>query len=777
MIKCKTMRVIIVCVIAVTHVLFASQKADFYVSPDGKDIWPGTIEKPFLSLARTRDAVRELKQTKTDDITVLIRGGAYTLKETLVFGLGDGGKDSQMIRYHAYPGEVPVFSSAVKIDGWRKAGDLENLPETAEGNIWVADLPKELGLFYTMYEGETRLPRARGKGFKPTVDAYGRDKKLELRSRTTMYYPEGALIKNWSNLDDIEIVIRPWALWVMNILPLESVDEENRIATTKVPGTYFLTRERYNRFGEESVWVENIIEGMTEPGNWCVNTQQRKIYYWPTSGKPGEIYVPKLKEYIRIEGKIDKDGPVDVPVENLHFKGLTFVHGERDLWTNADAGIQHDWELYDKDNAYLRLRGAKNCIVEGCEFRNGAGGGIRLDLYAQGNIIRDNHVHHLGGTGIFLCGYGLGTKDVNKNNKIINNHIHQIGEIYWLNAGLTLNQSGSNYIAHNLIHDTPYNAISLTGYRPYFIHNEFRKAAKRGTLEGTDYAWCYFYGNTRACGLREIRSIRWDEIGQVYDFTIDKFETGYSPIFNLMIPFLHLRSNIIEYNEIHNAVKVLDDGNGLYISDTGPFNIIRYNYFHTMRSTAIRTDAHQRDTLIHGNIMFRTGGGLACYNNNQAYNNIIALPGKGYDPDGTPYKGGVYYAVDHGGFVDGVVQRNIVYLEGDGKPSLRHYNKDANDMQMQVDYNLIYFRDDPNKGNAVIEESREMGYETHSVCADPLFVDIDNGDFRLTADSPAITKLGFVPIDVSRMGLTADFPEKWRPQSANKTKCPMKGQK
>ena len=42
-------------------------------------------------------------------------------------------------------------------------------------------------------------------------------------------------------------------------------------------------------------------------------------------------------------------------------------------------------------------------------------------------------------------------------------------------------------------------------------------------------------------------------------------------------------------------------------------------------------------------------------------------------------------------------------------------------------------------------------YDVNSIVADPLFVDAANGDYRLKPDSPAF-KLGFQPIDVSRIG-------------------------
>ncbi len=53
------------------------------------------------------------------------------------------------------------------------------------------------------------------------------------------------------------------------------------------------------------------------------------LYYWPEDEKnPGDdIVVPQLVEMIRVEGKIDYDGPADKPVLGLNFKGITFIMG------------------------------------------------------------------------------------------------------------------------------------------------------------------------------------------------------------------------------------------------------------------------------------------------------------------------------------------------------------------------------------------------------------------------------------------------------------------
>jgi hypothetical protein len=79
------------------------------------------------------------------------------------------------------------------------------------------------------------------------------------------------------------------------------------------------------------------------------------------------------------------------------------------------------------------------------------------------------------------------------------------------------------------------------------------------------------------------------------------------------------------------------------------------------------------------------------------------------------------------------------------------------------DYNLIYHDGDVpirledrrgvGKGDKVstLAEWKALGYEAHSVLADPLFVDPEHDDYRLKPDSPAF-KLGFVPIDMDSMG-------------------------
>ena len=60
---------------------------------------------------------------------------------------------------------------------------------------------------------------------------------------------------------------------------------------------------------------------------------------------------------------------------------------------------------------------------------------------------------------------------------------------------------------------------------------------------------------------------------------------------------------------------------------------------------------------------------------------------------------------------------------------------------------LVSNADDPNFANW-----KAMGFDAHSLMADPKFVDPANDNYELAPDSPAL-KLGFEPLDVSRIGL------------------------
>ncbi|MFC1763028.1 right-handed parallel beta-helix repeat-containing protein [Planctomycetota bacterium] len=713
------------CSIAATD---SALKADFYVSTEGSDTWSGTLaapdaqgsDGPFATLERARDAVRDLKKQKSSDIVVLVREGTYRLDDTLVFGLEDSSAEGSTITYAAYPNETPVFASSVEVDGWKRLEESPSaLPSVAHSKVLVADVSSR---FYTLYDGEGRLPRARSQGFAAQVPASASELAELKRTKNKLYFPEGAL-KNWSNLDDVELLIRPQHAWIFNILPLASVDEETRIAHTKIPGSYSLRPQIIKLIETKLCWVENVLEALDEPGEWVLNTREGKLYLWPRSETP--VLRPQLRELIRIEGEVDKSGPRDLPVRNLTFRGFNFTHGDRYTLRLDDAGLQHDWDMLDTDNALFRLRGAENCVVENCHFSDSGGSAIRVDLYGQKTRIENNHIEKMGGGGILLCGYGPGTKDVNKNNTVVNNHIHNIGEIYRHSPGIMLWQSGENRVANNLIHDAPYCGVIVSGFLYHFFE--------------------------RSDGRELVRTVRWNEVGEVASLQT----------WNGALPFLHSHDNLIEYNEIHHVMGEMGDGNAIYIRGAGSGNIIRRNYLHhllgpTRMQAAVRTDGGQRDTLIAENLIYKcTSKGIVLKLNNRVENNIIAdLVEARFGGESIPAS---YITLREAPLDGATIKRNIFYQTGDqalfyDERQERRFPVMAEAKDADTDYNIYYSVNNGTLSETVLNKTQSGGVDAHSLVEDPLFVDPSKGDFRLKPESPVL-KMGIVPIDLSKVGL------------------------
>jgi hypothetical protein len=681
---------------------------DFYVSPSGSDDNSGTKENPFATLAKARDKVRDWnKKSNGEDIIVWLSGGSYILSETLVFGLDDSAKPGQMITYSALPDETPVICSDVPITGWKKLGNMpKGLPKVAKGKIWAASVPESVHSFKTLYNHEKMLPRAQTKPIahlRPCGDYSGPDslyKTLPFKKETvaTLFNPLHA-----------EISVIPTANWTMNILPVDSVNVNKGMAYLGASASYVLTAT-HNTDGNpwwETIWVDNTFAGLDTVGKWVHDEENKLLYYWPLNNeKPGsDIVAPGLVELVRVEGSIDYDGPTDVPVRGLSFLGITFTHGDRfEMGGHTLLTMQHDRDLIDAPTALLRFRGAENCRIENCTFKNSGGTAIRLDLHVQQVKVVNNEIFDIGANGILLCGYGYGTKDVNRDNVIANNHIHNIGRLYWQGLGIWAWQSGHNLIGNNTIHNVPYTAISVT------------------------------------CGLSWTpgsSQVRWHEVGLF---------TGKEP-WEERERFIHGRENIIEHNDIHHVMEKLLDGDGIYISCAGKGNIIRGNFVHDspnfrFSGEAIRCDEDQHETLIENNIVFRfglLGTGICSKGRNHIINNIVACPP-------TKVRRGLISLMPHvfRAAAGSRILRNIFYATRSDQPLVFEYLLNDIINTIEMDNNIYYNPSMVKTIDKYLEGARKNGCETKSIQADPLFKDIENGDFTLLPESPAI-KLGFSP--------------------------------
>jgi parallel beta-helix repeat protein len=725
----------LVCAATLLLVSGAAAELAYYVSPEGSDRAAGTLEAPFKTLERARNTIRGLsKAERRQNIRVVLRGGTYRMTEPFVLNVQDGAPLGLSVSYEAFPDEIPVLDSGVEIRGWKKAAQLpEGAPAAAKGRLYVADMPEGLGRFYSLFDVEGFIARARVPfESDPTMPMSVDGTRTRWQELDLLHFKPGPF-RQWHNMEDIEIYLKPTRNWVCNYLGLQSVDLKENTARTQVEGTYKLSghlpkKQKATYFNIETELVAggelcNVPAGLTQPGTWLVDTVKRRVYLWPENEAQlrQRIVAPSLEEYIRIDGENDEWGDNDIPVRGIVIRGLTFKHGKRFVFRKDSRGIQHDWEMFDEGNAYIRLRGAENCTVSGCSLLNGANSGIRLDLYCRNNRIENNRIDNLGYTGILLCGYGPGTKDVNRHNLITNNEISRIGRLWFHALGIFVFQSGHNTISHNYIHDTLYDAIVVSGVRPRFFGYRFK--------DFPDFPKVY-------PELREImRIMRWKEIG------------GKPATFKGCLDYAHSRGNVIEYNEIGAAMVEGGDGNALYLSGTFG-NTFRYNMVYASPTPPgmFRNDDEQYESVFYGNILIGLDrprlSGANLKHENAFENNMILnwgqdAIGKVTSLDKEHEKGSPGTRVS----------RNILWHPGDntqfiGKVDV-HYG----------DHNLFFAAGDPEGSAGWLRRRQAAGQDHKSIAADPLFADAENFDFTLKPESLALA-CGFRQIPFEAIGLT-----------------------
>lgn len=713
-----------------------------HVSPFGSDQNSGLEDAPLRTLSAARDRVRnEIRGGLSEDVLVKLGPGVHRLEETLVLGPEDGGDGRIKVVWEGSGNGETILSSGVPLERWRRCEeDPPDVPEAVKGRVWVAELPA--GMDVNMVFGpEGSLPRAKGEAIQPVRtpphpgSRYGPDGLIpglvgnespeDAWHHDRFGFAEGA-ISPAADLHQAEFLIIPQMQWTMNILPAGEVDFARRVVTLAKPCTYPIGIPECAPGG--SIWLENSLSVLS-PGTWVYHADTARLYYCPEAGEPeAGLLAGGLVEYIRVEGEV-KPGKIYRPVRGIHIRNLTFTHSGRYRFHGLTGrGIQHDWEMHDAETCMLRLRHAEACAVEHCRFTEGGSGGVRLDLACRGNRVEQCEFDRLGGCGVVLCGYGLGRNYLSRNNRVAHNHLHHLGRAYWHCPGIFVWQSGENEITDNHIHDLPYTGIVCSG---------------RTVYDRTGKGECS-------------RTIDWDAVEAQCgkDYVHNVWHYSGLPSWWMREPLMHARDNLIQYNRIHDVMRVMGDGNGIYVSGAGGGNVVRFNVVGPCPSPhmaeGLRCDDDQHHTILHGNLVFQQGGratGITLKGVNRVTNNVIATPLT------TPLRG--FLSLETGPLNGSVIQRNIFLATA---PDQRFVNdlrihgqgRKARLRDTESDRNVYWCLGDPEAGPRFLADAQSFGTDTGSLAADPGFVDPQNGNFRLKPDAAA-KSVGFMELPLERM--------------------------
>jgi hypothetical protein len=783
---------------------------DFFVAPDGDDGGVGSIEKPFATVMRARDAVRELVAEGLErDVTVLIRRGTYYLSEGIVFEGEDSGTEAFSISYMAYPGERARLVGGVEVEGWKRY----------EGEIFVADIPEgvEAG---QVFEDGVRLTLARA----PDEGYFHLESVVEGKVKTAFVYREEDLDLEGVDLSGAQIFIWPGHDWFSQDKPVGGVDADRRIIEMVGEGGYDMRSG--NRF-----FAYNALAFLDRPGECVIDAEEGKVYVWPREGEIGERkIVLSTGEYV-----IGVHGTEEEPVRNLHFAGLDVAGGNGDV---------------------VEFTGVEDCSIRFCLIENGKGNGVEVYGWAQRVRVYGNEIREHGQHGVALQGMGPPGPDVNFRHVVENNHIHHCGRLVGHGYGVRIGQSGKNRVIHNHIHHMPRYATTIKGIR----YQSLREQVEGVTFENRHD---FLHSRENLIAYNDIHDVNMDsqDTGameswgpgrdNVYDHNLihdvgnDRFNLQSGIYLDDASDYFTVTNNIIYGvvgtggdqcifakgigNRIENNVLVVgrtnvagirsmemggercdghvyarnivvfdppaeppEGGFGERLRDlhgvgtvlewevevpgSGEYGLwLRYTTSVEMGGkTAIAVDGGKSVALVG---LGATGGWdhwewrkAATLKLAQGKHALrwVNVEGGGIDLDALVLCDDAEWQPEGVELAAPGAERHMVVIQAEWSPSDRrvaygfiNWSEGRID---RADGNLFWnggrqVMVEGGPGSGALARWQKMGFDVGSAVADPLFVDVKKRDFRLRRESPAL-KMGIVPIEIEKIGLKEDFPRR-----------------
>ena len=430
----------------------------FHVSTEGDDAGVGTVDRPFASFERARDAVRELKLTDTgkgNGAVIEIHGGTYEMRSSFALTESDSGLDGVPVIWRAHEGDTVVLSGGGTVRGFNVLTDEKvrgRLNEDARSHVLWTDLAGQgitdygdikpdggnrtelffKGSYMTLarYPNEDWLtiadvPQNGPKMLHPGLD---RDKSAVPRGRHYGRFTyDGNRPERWSEADDI------WmhGFWVWDwrdeYLPVERIDTRTKAVYPREPhhASGYQKGQRY--------YFLNILEELDSPGEYYIDRDQGILYFWPPEQiSDGDVTMPVVTEPL-----ITMDN-----VSNVTISGLTFA-------VSRGSGVS--------------MTGGSGNLVAGCDFHNLGDFCVVIDG-GTNNGVKSCDMYEVGRGGVILDGGDRKTLTP-AGNYAENNHIHHFARrIKTYQAGVQITGVG-NRASHNLIHDSPHTGIFLVTSR------------------------------------------------------------------------------------------------------------------------------------------------------------------------------------------------------------------------------------------------------------------------------------------------------------------------
>ena len=499
---------------AVETPAFTMGEFDLVVSPDGDDTASGTLDAPLRTIVKAKEKLAALKRQGTDcgNVHVWLRGGTYTLTDTIVFREND----LDNVCYCAFPNEDVILSGGEELrGGWSET--------TVNGvSAWVRSVSAPVDSLY----------RPDGKPLSRT--RYPESGYLKVKAQCmdgALYTPEttpwkdymlgecafGVDRKDWQNASSFrnpsDILVRLLHYWKDEMLPFKAYDAENGVFySTKYCSMSPKIGDRY--------YLENVFEALHNPGEWYFDRKAMELYYIPLAGE-------RMEDVCLYNSCIEK--AIDLySVKNISFTGVSFCNmGWHPLLpaecTDFAPGIEHPQAAFSTP-ACITISHTSGITFDACTFRNIGFTAVRFLENVQDAAVTRCLFQNIGGNAVYISGKNADNAETTRDISVVDNHILQYGR-NWFNAiGVLVTHAKRVTIAHNEIHDGYYTAISVGWIWGYAENVTDGNTIEYNRIYDIGQGWLSDMGGIYTLGVQPHTVLRGNVISNV---AADPGENGY----------------------------------------------------------------------------------------------------------------------------------------------------------------------------------------------------------------------------------------------------------
>lgn len=490
--------------------------AQLYVAVHGNDNNAGTIAQPKATLQAALRQARELRRLHDASIKggihIILKGGVYHPDEPVFIRPEDAGTPESPLFIEAAPGEKPVLSGGIVVKGWKKAtGNIAGLPAQAKGKLWVADAPisgDAVMDFRQLYVNGLKAIRARDRDADSMNRILSWDHKKEqcwIPIPTTPSLLTASEIGSTTagkiapGAAGLEMVIHQW--WAIAVLRVKQVEvagdsmclsfyqPESRVQSEHPWPAPWISKQT----GNSAFYLTNAIQLLNSPGEWFLDKQQRKLFYWPLPGEDmstAEVVAPRLENLLRIEGTAENT------VHDVHIKGIQFAHStwlrpsqqghvplqagmymldayklkvpgtpdkaglENQAWIGRPAAAVRLGFVYNTSFAQCQfmhlgataidyVKGTLKDSITGCVFHDISGTAIQAGMFSEEAF--ETHLPYNPTDERALC------RDLTISNNVITNTANED----WGCTGISAGYVQGIHILHNELSNLPYSGICV----------------------------------------------------------------------------------------------------------------------------------------------------------------------------------------------------------------------------------------------------------------------------------------------------------------------------